>query len=340
MNAEDTLLVRLKRVSAVAELPPLLSDLNSSPSIRQPSSFSMQILLQLLNATIPEYYHALKADKRDGGIMHCRSIFSSVNGLGAIVSVIGTRSAQVRSRPRDETERGKLLVLLELLNDIVRPGVISVLASQLRESDKEVLYWQEGSSLFAGSKILGYVGDAYNALNQSGEFANWKWAWMADGKKFTAFLAGEVVKAYNGNVTELARLAKFMSRSMDLGYPGMPSLSIIFVMIYLLYIDHFMRKLIEKDNFYAATDLSSALPSVDRMTFTKILLHYLQSTYLDRLNSQEADAITRRIEALGMILVQLVPPSQEDHLLKLVQAGAGQLFLRRAVVCWLVFHGM
>ncbi|KAK7204073.1 telomere length regulation protein-domain-containing protein [Myxozyma melibiosi] len=324
MDDDDSAIARLKRVDSLDALLPLLTELRKlSASLALPSSESMQILSHLLSVTIPEYYEALKEYRRESGIKSLHEVMASVAGLGAIVSVLAVRIAKVKQRPTDEVEQSTLRLLLLFLSDIMRPGIVCTLRAQIRESTKESLYWQEISALFVGSKIVATVAEAFSVLRENSRLINESWIWMADGERFTEFLAVEAVRLHEANAVEMPRLAKFSSRAMALGYP-----------------DHFLEIIISRENFQVAIDLSTTFHSVDLIAFTKHLLRHVQFRFLDRLDPDNDANAAKCVAAIGMLLVQLTPPSQENHVMKLLQGGVGGLLLQRAVVCWLLFHGL
>ncbi|KAK9448511.1 telomere length regulation protein-domain-containing protein [Limtongia smithiae] len=313
-----TLLDRLKSATDISTVADVLHDYAKQfdPATSSPTTVAA-VVAQLLSTTLPELYDGLathQAAKRD-----LRAIFTSVIGIGSLLSNLNRCLDALEKLPHDEGVKHQVLVSLGLLSEVVVPGVLGELWAQIRDTSREQLYWNEISSFFVGGKIVTAAARAHASKVQAGA-----WEWMAHGDRMTVLLAKEIVSCFTADVAPASKLAKFCASLLGMGYPK-----------------QFFQYMLVKERFELVVTISQHMQALDTTSFVLHLLRYLQLSYFESVQEAPASVATKnKVFAVAAILVRLVSPSLDGYILKQLQIGLGNQLLRRTVVAWLVFHGL
>ncbi|KAK9235258.1 telomere length regulation protein-domain-containing protein [Lipomyces kononenkoae] len=296
----------------------IIHSLSKNHSIRLPSPESGKVVSILLGKILPDFYDPLKQSKSFCQDVHL--ILRSLTGIRGLVNLISMYTEIVQRQPNDQQARLKLQVLLTVMGDVITANIIVTLYRHFLSDSKRELLWREIMALFAGSKIVAAAAAAKAAINENHKPKSW-W-WIADGAKMSEFLGLELLRCEDGNISD-ETWGKFFYRGLSFGYANI-----------------FLNQFLNEHGFDAIKRLSKHLDVRERALFAKAVLRYLQNTYFDHEDTNTV-TVSHKVSAVATILIHLIPLDEENNILELVlRDQIGNQRLRRAVVAWIVFHGL
>jgi hypothetical protein len=201
-------------------------------NIRVPDPKASQIINVLVTVTIPDVWQLLRQSKLP--TQHARlranliASLSSVAGIGAILMQIKRLSAT------DTSDENPLLVnTISVLSSILAGN--KVLAKFLSDATslpltdaQRLVFWQEATSLFVGSKILSALSQVFASRpDLKGLTKSEKW--LGDGLEYCKWLAKNIsavavsatIPAVRDN-RQMKMLSQVLKRALGLGYRGKP----------------------------------------------------------------------------------------------------------------------
>ena len=192
-------------------------------NIHCPGPKAAQIINILVTSAIPDHWPVLSysnLSKHDAMIKQLLlTVLRSIAGIGAFLLQIRTLSADKASGVLTRTMTEVLATMIKG-QDTLKQLVQETRSLYTNEAQRRNA-WNETVSLFAGSKILSIVAQAYATVEANDTTC----PWLSQGAEYTRWLARNIVSmATSLDTTDdvsWTMLSQVMKRGLSLGYRGM-----------------------------------------------------------------------------------------------------------------------
>ncbi|KAJ9502393.1 telomere binding protein [Exophiala xenobiotica] len=285
-------------------------------NVRLPSPKTSQIINILVTITIPDQWLHLKVHHLSKQEMQVKKLLlgclKSVSGIGALLMQI----RQLSIKNSDKTD--------QLLKDAI--SVVSLLLTgngtlkdfladnnKLFTSDiQRRVYWQEVTSLFAGSKVLSTIARALASTQQSDD----KEAiplWLGDGSEYSRWLArnlstAAIISSSAGGPesSQINMLSQVLKRGLSLGYRD------------ALVTELYTSLLLGEHALWTVMHLLlQSLPSYDQRALFDTILRDLARRFLhSNLNVEDQETMTLSMPAVGGVAAMVKGLVQNNQVLQ------------------------
>ncbi|KAK9455870.1 telomere length regulation protein-domain-containing protein, partial [Dipodascopsis uninucleata] len=294
-----------------------IAKLSLNGIITIPSASVGDILNYIANSTLLEIYENLdeiKGLKRD-----LVTLFRSLAGIRALISSLSLLSTKQKLQSKsDHVEKSKTLILLDILSNVLNPGILCVLYSQIKNDKKCEFYWQDICSMFLGGKIMTSVCETVMLLKVD-VHSRINWYWLYDSREYASFIGKEIAKALSQNL-DSSLIAKFLKRALTIAN-----------------LDQVLPHLIDKESFESLAVLLDKSIGIDFFQFYSSLIHYCQITFLAE--AFDSQAASKHVAGAAFIFYRIFPEDQKQRILKLQLQYSSNVLMRRAFVVWIVEIG-
>ncbi|KIV85837.1 hypothetical protein, variant [Exophiala sideris] len=195
-------------------------------NVRLPNPKASQIINVLVTVTVPDQWPHLENEQLSKNQAQIkRSLIAclrSVAGLGALLMQIRQHSA-----PKLDTVNPLLEAAVSVLSSVLSGTAVvkQFLSDAVQLFDNETrrrVFWQEVTSLLAGSRILSTVSQVFATVREP---ISEKLAWLADGRDYSKWLARNIAMAaidasttYPMDRLRTDMLCQSFKRGLSLGY--------------------------------------------------------------------------------------------------------------------------
>ncbi|KIW23226.1 uncharacterized protein PV07_11443 [Cladophialophora immunda] len=197
-------------------------------NIHVPGPRASQIINALVTVTIPDQWLHLRQSTLSRTDMQLRtellSSLTSVAGLGALLMQIRRLSSTNAGQDRSLVEDTIFVLSSILAGNMVVSKFLSQAMKTFPTDTKRRVFWQEATSLLAGSKILTTMSQVFATnrdLNGLGETEKW----LGDGNEYTRWLGRNIAAAATSLNTiphtepqQMSLLCQVLKRGLNLGY--------------------------------------------------------------------------------------------------------------------------
>ncbi|KAK6366328.1 telomere binding protein [Exophiala oligosperma] len=311
-------------------------------NIRIPSPKASQIINVLVTTTVPDQWLHLRSSdlsKTDALLKKLLlSCLKSVAGIGALLMQIKqlTTTNSQKTNPVLEDAISVVGILLSG-NGIVKELLIDATTFFPSETQRRV-YWQEVTSLLAGSKVLSTIAQALAKTEQSDE-RNLMTSWLGDGAEYSRWLGKNISTAATACVSMsfsgihyMNMLCQLLKRGLGLGYRDALATELYTM---LLFRDHALWTVMHT--------LVSSLPSHDQKSLFDTILCDLARKHLGgNLSAGEKACLDSKSPAIGGVAAMIKGLVENNillqtHLTHWLTSATGQylglgLDSRRAVI--------
>ncbi|KIW20098.1 hypothetical protein PV08_00673 [Exophiala spinifera] len=311
-------------------------------NIRLPSPKASQIINVLATITVPDQWIHLRSSKLSNTEALLKklllSCLMSVAGLGALLMQI-KQLAITTSKKTSPILEDAISVVETLLSG---NGVVKELlaeANKLFSSEMQRrVYWQEVTSLLAGSKVLSTLAQASTNIGHSDETIPLV-SWLSDGAEYSRWLGRNIATAATASISmsfsgihHMNMLCQLLKRGLSLGYRDALTIELYTM---LLFRNHALWTVLHT--------LIQSLPSHDQKSLFDTILCDLGRKHLGgSINVADKESLASHSAAIGGVAAMINGivennPLLQAHLTHWLTTANGQyvglgLDSRRAVI--------
>ncbi|KAK7890246.1 telomere binding protein [Exophiala xenobiotica] len=284
-------------------------------NVRLPSPKASQIINILVTITIPDQWPHLKVHNLSKQEMQVKKLLlgcmKSVSGIGALLMQIRQLSV-TNSDKTDQLLKDAISVLSLLLtgNSTLKDFLADT--NKLFTSDiQRRVYWQEVTSLFAGSKVLSTMARALTSTQQSDEKT--VPLWLGDGSEYSRWLArnlstAAIISSSAGGPesSQINMLSQVLKRGLSLGYRD------------ALVTELYTSLLLGEHALWTVMHLLlQSLPSYDQRALFDTILRDLARRFLhNNLNVEDQETMTLSMPAVGGVAAMVKGLVQNNQVLQ------------------------
>ncbi|KAK5199201.1 telomere binding protein [Exophiala xenobiotica] len=284
-------------------------------NVRLPSPKASQIINILVTITIPDQWLHLKVHNLSKQEMQVKKLLlgcmKSVSGIGALLMQIRQLSV-TNSDKTDQLLKDAISVLSLLLTGNSTLKYFLADTNKLFTSDiQRRVYWQEVTSLFAGSKVLSTMARALTSTQQSDEKA--VPLWLGDGSEYSRWLArnlstAAIISSSAGGPesSQINMLSQVLKRGLSLGYRD------------ALVTELYTSLLLGEHALWTVMHLLlQSLPSYDQRALFDTILRDLARRFLhNNLNVEDQETMTLSMPAVGGVAAMVKGLLQNNQVLQ------------------------